>query len=39
MPLVFKDDPSIPIDRKVIFQGMMVLNNKKDYMVEMSFAL
>eukprot|EP00347_Sterkiella_histriomuscorum_P016145 403354312 len=38
IPMIFKDDPSIPVDRKVVFQEMVVLNNKKEFMVEISFA-
>ncbi|CDW82553.1 UNKNOWN [Stylonychia lemnae] len=38
IPLVFKDDPELQLERKVIHQEMYTLNNGKDYVIELSFT-
>ena len=38
LPLFFKDDPDLPLKRKVKIQTQKVLNDKKEYTVEISYC-
>jgi len=37
-PLNFKDDPDLPLERKVKYQKQCILNDNREYTVEISFT-